>query len=127
LDPVNGKGRELIRVPMGQPDFFDWSLSPDGQKVAMVDASRFPATIRVLDLDRPGQEQRIELEGPIPSGGLAAWAIDGKGWFLAQEPDRMVYFDSKGRGRFVHDVGFWAVPSWDGKKLAFVDSAREVS
>ena len=127
LDPLAGRGRELIRVPMGQPDFFDWSLSPDGRKVAMVDASRFPAAIRVWDLDRPGQEQRIELEGPIPSGGLPAWAIDGKGWFLAQEADRMMYFDTQGHGHFVHDVGFWAVPSWDGKKLAFLDSSRDVT
>lgn len=125
MDPIKGKGRELLRIPSAAPDFGDWALSPDGRKVSLVDATRIPAAIRVLDLDHPGHEDRIELEGPPPSGGLATWSADGKGWFLAQEPDRMMYFDSSGRGRFVHDVGFWAVPSWDGKRLAYIDGTRE--
>ena len=51
--------------------------------------------------------------------------MDGKGWFLTQEPDRMLYFDQRGHGKFVHNVGYWVTPSWDGKRLAFIARERQ--
>ena len=45
--------------------------------------------------------------------------------FLAQEANRMLYYDASGHGRFVYQADFWAVPSPDGKRLAVVYHASE--
>lgn len=125
LDPIKGQGRELTRIPQGPASFGDWTLSPDGATVAMVNVTKSPSSIRLLDLNHPPQEKEIPLEGPPPAGARAMWSPDGKGWFLAVDRDQMRYIDWQGRSRFVHDVSYWLVPSWDGRRAAFLDVVRD--
>jgi dipeptidyl aminopeptidase/acylaminoacyl peptidase len=48
LDPVEGKGEEIMRVDVhSRPD---WSLSPDGNKIAIVDPLDSAGQIRILTL-----------------------------------------------------------------------------
>jgi eukaryotic-like serine/threonine-protein kinase len=124
LDPLRGKTSELMRVPTGRPALGDWALSPDGRKVTLLDTSRYPTAIRILDLDH-AKEDRVDLKGPTPVGGVASWSADGKGWFLAQESDRMMFYDAHGSPHFVGETGHWLLPSWDDKKVAFTERDSE--
>ncbi|MFN7920445.1 MAG: protein kinase [Bryobacteraceae bacterium] len=124
LDPLRGKGKELTRSAAGRVVLGDWSLSHDGSMVSMVSISTVPATIRVIYLDQAPLEKEIRLDGPAPTGS-AVWAPDGKGWFVAVQDQQMRLIDWQGHNRFVHDVGYWAVPSWDGKHLAYLDAPRD--
>lgn len=124
LDPVKGKGRELARIATGPTVFGDWDLSPDGTMVAMTNVYKLPATIRIVYLGGPARETEIRLDGPPPVG-KATWTADGRGWYVALDDSQMRLIDWNGRSRFVHDVGYWVVPSTDGKRLAFLDVPRD--
>ncbi len=126
LDPTKGKGRELTRAVTGRRVFEDWTVSPDGTMVAMTNIGSLPATIRVFYLDKPSLEKDITFDGPAFTG-LATWAPDGKGWYAAVEDDQMRLLDWAGHNRYVHDAGWWMLPSWDGKHVAYIDSEREVN
>ena len=125
LDPEKGKGRELARSEAAGPVVFgDWTLSPDGAMVAMVNLLRDPAAIRVIYLDR-GLEHEIPIQGPPPTSAVVpVWRADGKGWYFPVAGDRMRQFDWQGRSLFVDDMEFWLVPTTDGKQVAFQDRVR---
>jgi hypothetical protein len=123
LDPLKGKGRELTRAATGPRAFGDWKLSPDGSMVAMTSLGTLPATIYILYLDKPPLEKEIKVEGPAFIGSLS-WTPDGKGWYVSIEDRQTRLIDWAGHNRFVYDVNYWMVPSWDGKHLAYVDRER---
>ena len=50
LDPVKGKGEEITRVTGYQGDEPRWDLSPDGFRLAIVDAFQNNSEIRILNL-----------------------------------------------------------------------------
>jgi hypothetical protein len=120
LDPVKGKGRELARIAAGGV-FGDYDLSPDGSMVSTTNIGHIPATIRVTYLDRAPLQKEIRIEGPPPVG-LAVWAPDGRGWYVATGDQQTRFIDWAGHSRFVYDTGNWMVPSWDGKHVALLDS-----
>ncbi len=120
LDPVKGKGRELARIAAGGV-FGDYDLSPDGSMVSTTNIGQVPATIRITYLDRAPLQKEIRVEGP-PPGGLAVWAPDGRGWYMATADQQTRFIDWAGHSRFVYDTGNWMVPSWDGKHVALLDS-----
>ncbi len=124
LDPVRGKGRELARTSWMRNVLGDWDLSPDGTQVVMpIHFSRF-ARLRVLDLTR-GADQPHERELTLPGLGEikgAIWAADGSGWFAVSETEigeRMFFVLPDGRYYLLGDIQGWAVPSPDGRRLAF--------
>jgi hypothetical protein len=79
IDPLHGRGRELIRIPI-DPNDKDWwvDLSPDGSQIA---ETRTPAgPINILSL-RGKPTRQIELKGWSNTLALT-WAADGKGLFV---------------------------------------------
>jgi hypothetical protein len=53
-----------------------------------------------------------------------AWAADGKGWFVSLDTslgNRLLYVYLDGRFRSLGDIQGWAVPSPDGRRVAFLD------
>ncbi len=121
LDPIKGKGRELTRVAVDFHVLGDWTLSPDGTMVALTSVTKIPPIIRVVYLDRSPLEREIPINGPPPRGGAAVWTPDGRGFYLVVGDHQMRLIDWYGRNRFVHEVSRWAVPSPDGKHMAFLD------
>ena len=121
LDPIKGKGRELTRVAVDFNVFGDWTLSPDGTMIALTSVTKIPPIIRVVYLDRSPLEREIPINGPPPRGGAAVWTPDGRGFYLVVGDHQMRLIDWDGRNRFVHEVSRWAVPSPDGKHMAFLD------
>ena len=124
LDPLRGKGRELTRVRVSSWLFGDWSLSPDGTMVAMTDATTKPPVLRVVYLERPPLEKAIPIEGTVPLG-LPVWTADGAGWYVRTQGDSMRLIGWDGSNRFVARIPGWAVPSWDGKRIAYLDEQRD--
>ena len=104
LDPIQGQGKELGRTEMNAPANLDWSISPDGQRIALSSGDQLHGQIRLLDL-RHATERNLPLDWRI--GGLA-WTIDGKALFVA--------------GRTTSHI--LARVDLDGKAHVLLDSAR---
>jgi serine/threonine protein kinase len=127
LDPIKGKGRELARTKASPAILGDWDVSPDGTQVAIPNHDLRDARIRLVDL-RPAGRKDVQ-EGVVVLAGLAnlnglVWSADGKGWFVTVNTsvgNRMVYAYLDGRYRSLGDVAGWAVPSPDGRQVAFLN------
>ena len=76
LDPIHGKGERIANIDI--VDQISWSMSPDGTRLAFVNAQRYGGTIKLLELeDRSWRDINTDL------GKLTwiAWAPDGKSFF----------------------------------------------
>lgn len=127
LDPIKGKGRELARTKSSVKILGDWDISPDGAQVAIPNHDSREARIRVVALQPAGpnrmQERAVVLPGLANLSGLV-WAADGSGWFVSVKTtvgNRMLYVYLDGRYRSLGDIMGWAVPSPDGRRIAFLN------
>jgi hypothetical protein len=126
LDPIRGKGRELARTKWMPGVLGDWDISPDGKYVALPNHDPRDARIRIVALE-PGPNEPREPEVVLP--GLAnlrglVWAASGKAWFVSVDTTvghRLLYVYLDGRYRSLGDIQGWAVPSPDGRHVAFMD------
>jgi Tol biopolymer transport system component len=126
LDPIRGKGRELTRTQWLPAAPGDWDVSPDGKYIAISKHDPQGPRIRVLALEpRPNELPERELALPgFAELNDAIWSADGKGWFVslnAPAGNRLLYVYLDGRFRPLGDIQGWAVPSPDGRRVAFLD------
>jgi eukaryotic-like serine/threonine-protein kinase len=126
LDAFRGKGAELARTKWSVEVLGDWDISPDGTQVAIPNHDSREARIRVVSLetapDQP-RERELILPGLANLGGLV-WAADGQGWFVSVDTtvgNRLLYVYLDGRFHSLGDIHGWAVPSPDGRRVAFVN------
>jgi DNA-binding winged helix-turn-helix (wHTH) protein/Tol biopolymer transport system component len=124
LDPITGMGRELTRTPWKPRILGDWDISPDGKTAAVADHDEDRPQVQLVDLDSsPAKITDI----PVPGHGTvyeAAWAADGASLFVetrTTEGFELLYVDLAGHITLLRksQISIWAVPSRDGKKLAF--------
>ncbi|HEX3659983.1 MAG TPA: winged helix-turn-helix domain-containing protein [Acidobacteriaceae bacterium] len=132
LDPIHGRGAPLARTPWEPNVLGDWSLSPDGSTVAMADHNPAHPGIQLVPL-APGvsapEEQAFTRITEIPLAGFGVvlqptWLPDGKGFFVETHTAAgyaLVYANRGGRANLLRQSPelIWAVPSRDGKKIAF--------
>ena len=127
LDAVRGKGRELARTKWSVEVLGDWDISPDGLEVAIPNHDSRDARIRVVSLEpKPNQpsEREVVLPGVTDLRGLV-WAADGKGWFVSVDTTvgrRLLYVSLDGQFHPLGDIWGWAVPSPDGRRVAFLNT-----
>jgi hypothetical protein len=133
LDPLQGRGPELARTPMEPHVLGDWSVSADGRTVAMADHDPDHPGIQLIPLADHGLTQSSPTPQPVTTnisvngfGRImgANWSADGKGFFVEAATGSaysLLYVDIKGHTIFLYqnDDPIWAVPSRDGKKIAF--------
>jgi hypothetical protein len=126
LHPLHGKGGELARTKWSAEWLGDWDVSPDGNFVAIPNHDWRTAQIRVIAL-QPGRdkptERHLTLAGLTNLRGLV-WAADGSGWFVSVNTaigNRLLYVFLDGRSTSLGDIQGWAVPSPDGRRVAFMD------
>ena len=126
LDPVRGKSRELARAKWMLGVLGDWGVSPDGTQIAFPDHSSRDARIRVVDLEqRPGQpkEHDVVAQG-LANLSSANFSADGRGWFISVETtvgNRLFYLNGDGASRPLGDIPGLALPSPDGRHVAFLN------
>ena len=114
----------MLRIADNFPQFFNWTLSPDGNTLAIVKAkTEEQPRIHLVSL-HGAPEKWLSVKG---SSGLASldWAADSKSlWSVStgEDENRLLNIDLQGRIRAVWQpkrktVG-WAIPSRDGQSLA---------
>jgi eukaryotic-like serine/threonine-protein kinase len=104
----------------------DWDVSPDGKYVALPNHDPREARIRVVALE-PGpnesRERELELPGVTNIRGLV-WSADANAWFVSVDTsvgNRLLYVYLDGRYQLLGDIQGWAVPSPEGRRVAFLD------
>jgi Tol biopolymer transport system component len=134
LDAVRGKGRELARTRWSPAIIGDWDISPDGSLVAIPDHDPRDARIRLVPLDARGgtTERTVTVKGLKNLSGVT-WAADGRGWYVSvSSPIGGVLFYVDLEGRILTKlmesmVSIFAVPSPDGRHVAYVDWAASAN
>ena len=133
LDPVKGKGRELLKI---SKSFFpggdqSWDLSPSGSSLVFLTNERekggFQIQIRPLDA---GPARELKVDGWTNAENIR-WAADGKGWYvttssglgwLRPRDSTLLKVDLSGKAQQLMQGFAWAdaIPSPDGRHLALM-------
>ena len=129
-DPLKGDGTQLYQITNDLPQFYNWSLSPDGSTLAIgkwTGAAEEPR-IRLVSLTG-GREKWLTIQGLTGSGvtGLGSfdWAADSKSLWITsvgEDQNALVNVDLQGRAHVAWRPNkmtvYWAIPSRDGRYLA---------
>jgi Tol biopolymer transport system component len=147
LDPVKGKGRELLSIdrsllPEHDPEWdwdhtnwaWDWDISPDGSSVALATRSTRGGIIQIRSLVGGAARELNLTEWANPMN--IRWSADGKGWFLialsrksltSKEIKRpsLLRVDPAGKVQVLKQQSDWVdpIPSPDGHHLALAGQA----
>jgi Tol biopolymer transport system component len=140
LDPLQGRGRELFRMPerTGDP-----AVSPDGERMAYLafprqgagQEARSAATPVIVVVDLAG---RPRLTLPVPGFHDVQsldWAADGRGFyttgFTSFNETTLLYVDLKGEVVPLHrqpgTTPRWAIPSRQGSYLAIAGTTWDMN
>jgi len=127
LDPLKGRGKELLRFDTDPSAIYQWALSPDGTRIAVMNPSE--GKVHMLHLDgRPAEEIPVKN---LNLGDALDWAADGKGLFIDNSiPQGMAltYLDLHGNTHQIWEQrgvvsprgvsSTWGIASRDGKHVA---------
>jgi Tol biopolymer transport system component len=121
FDPVNGRGRELAELKTDETSNYQWDLSPDGARLAILKDRE--GQIQILSLNgRTAQEITVKEWNSLTS---VVWATDGRGLFVSSRKKQgpvLLSVDLQGNARVLWEhagsVGTYGVPSPDGRHLA---------
>ena len=132
FDPLKGRGRVLKEIKTEQGAFYDWTLTPDGSKLAFMRREEREGHIRVFSLTG-GNDQEITVQGWGRLQNLEASA-DGKAFYsgsISPEGAILLRIDMEGRAQVLWrqkgTLLTWAMPSPDGRRLAFSGAARNTN
>jgi Tol biopolymer transport system component len=121
FDPLKARGRELLKFDTSPDSDYNWDLSPDATRIAILKS--LTGEIYVLSL--AGQPTMVISIESASTSNFLDWAADGKGVFVSRPTPRgfaLLYVDLHGQ---IHPLweqegglGVSALPSPDGRHLA---------
>jgi Tol biopolymer transport system component len=131
FDPKTGAKTELALAGDPLSQAYNWSLSPDGQTLALSKKMRGPADAQLWFIPTKGGEERNVIVKDWSSIETIDWAADSKSLWasavIAGETRALLNIDLQGHAKpvLVEKKPYmgWAIPSPDGKKLAFWESS----
>jgi len=128
LDPARGLGRQIGQIHCCSGPFMSWgwSVSPDGSRLALVDAGVYPGKIQILTVAKSAWNS-LAVEQAMGTLTGIGWDADGTGFFGTSKSGRdwnVVHISAAGKVRLLWSAGpnsFAVEPivSPDGKYLAF--------
>jgi DNA-binding winged helix-turn-helix (wHTH) protein/Tol biopolymer transport system component len=125
IDPIDGAGSPILTLAWdASNNLGDWNISADGKRLALIPPRSSDSLLQVIEIATGHIEQvPIDVHRPIEA---VSWAADGKGWYLALANGHgsdLVYIEPKRPPILLRQTTgrTYAVPSPDGRKLAFVD------
>jgi WD40 repeat protein len=117
----NGRGHELARFDINPKGNYFWALSPDGNRIALMNTAEGP--IRILSL-RGMAPLHVSVKGWNTLDSVA-WAADGTGLFVSsrvQQGSVLLHVDLRGNAQILWkeegSLGTYAILSPDGRHLA---------
>ena len=120
LDPANGLGRELAALKSGATDDYQWDLSPDGDRIAVL--KNKGQRIQILSLNgQPPQDMAVKGWETLTG---ATWTVDGNGLFVSSPKGGgsvLLGVNLQGNARVLWESSggsTYGVPSPDGRHLA---------
>jgi len=127
LDPAQGRGKELQRFDTDPSGIYQWAVSPEGTRIALMNPPE--AKVHILHLDgKPAEEIAVKH---LNLGDAFDWSADGKGIFIDTSTAKglaLTYLDLRGNTRTVWEQkgnpngsggqSIWGIPSRDGRHLA---------
>jgi len=121
VDPQSGRGRELARCDIDPSGDYHWALSPDGTRIALVNAGNGP--LHILSFDgKPSLKINVNGWKNLDS---VAWAANGKALYSSSRTQRgsvLLHVDLAGNSQVLWTQdggnGTYAIPSPDGRHLA---------
>jgi hypothetical protein len=127
LDPLRGRSRELAHTAWSPTALGDWDISPDGRFAAIPNHDPQTAIIRVISLDatRADAAERVVTFNGMKNLNGVVWAANGEGWYAVEKTQLglvMFYVDADGAHSWEllrSSIVLYAVPSPDGRKIAF--------
>ena len=122
FDPARGKEQELVRFATDpNADYFGWSLSPDGTRIAIIKTGG--NHVYVLSLN--GSPVRDLNVAGWSGFNSFCWSVDGKGFFIGNTTGigaTLLFVDLNGKPHPLLQQksapNTWGVPSPDGRHLA---------
>jgi len=125
LDPVDGKGPEIMRAEFDLARDSTWALSPDGTRFALIGRGSESNSIRLIDA-RSGELLREMKVATVMELRALRWSPDGNGFFVIGESSRSVSLlrvALEGETTVLYEEPtsdlFSATPSLDGRHLAW--------
>jgi len=134
LDPVKGKGAEIQRVDVHGGDWtVAWSVSPDGNKIAIVDEWGRRGEVRILTLPDHAVGTLALRGWKWEAVASIAWSADGDHLFATAATGTssvLISIDLRGNMEVLAEPkgGAWLsypVPSPDGHHLAYMKRTFE--
>ena len=136
FDPLVGKERDLIRIPLepgtdgGVGMDYAWQISPDGFWIGI--AKRKGNAIRLISLGKD-QARTITLKGYSGLTDLS-WAVDSRSLFVSSvglDGAALLHVDFDGKAQPIwrqpQITSFWGLSSPDARHLAISGESRETS
>lgn len=121
--PLQGRGGELTRFDIDPQGNYDWALSPDGTRIAVL--NMLEGRIHILFLSRKATEEFAVRGWKSPDS--LAWTADGKALFVSSRTQHsavVLHVDLQGNAQVLWKqeggVGTSAIPSPDGRHLAIM-------
>ena len=128
LDPATATTTQLQTLPWAESNFGDWDVSPDGHEVVLCAGLNQPGELHIVSL-LTARENVLHFPVFAPFRSVN-WQASGVGWFASTANGNtaiMYKLDAAGGATPLYSTEppTWAVPSPDGRSIAYVELNRD--